>query len=113
MGALLAAFGQAPFAHFHEHLEAHDHDFTSWVEVEEDGGSHVEHPDHDADAHAKDWLAGDGSAAADTFVELASSPSEPMLVTVEEIRLPLRPQSHDPPVSRLLPSRAPPAANLR
>ena len=109
---LLLSFAQAPFQHAHESDPSHAHAkgfvHGPWNNNSAQG-SIWEADDHDSDARALDWLAGDGSAPVKFVADLPEFITQPVLkiqvAHLPDFTLPGR----DPPWRLNLNSRAPPA----
>jgi hypothetical protein len=119
--ALLISFSRAPQDHFHsadpDHTHSHSHSHhdpgheadSGYKAVHGSGELELEAPDHDSTAQFKDWLAGDGSAAAKQSVEpLAATTSLPALTEQRRSLAVLSVRNHDPPTIAVHPARPPP-----
>lgn len=109
---LLLSFAQAPFQHAHASDPSHAH-AKGFVHAHWSNSSAQsptwEADDHDSDARAIDWLAGDGSAPVKFVVDLPESITQPVL-TIQVAHVPaLKLPEYDPPWRLNLNPRAPPA----
>jgi hypothetical protein len=122
---LLISFSRAPHDHFHpaDPDHAHSHHERAHVAVHhsselelgelelgelELGELELEAPDHDSTARFKDWLAGDGKAAAKQYAETATANSVAGLVQRRRPVTVLSVRNHDPPTIFIHPARPPP-----
>jgi hypothetical protein len=112
VAALMAAFCQSPFAHFHEgeSLHSREHAQThSHLDLHEDPDYPVwEAEEHEDDTRWVEWLAGDGSIDHKFWVTLPSVPHVISLAAQTCEASAPTPCNHDPPWRAGLPARSPP-----